>query len=95
MEETAVRTEHMNVEDTEQFIGLFGIREENIPLFKEELGVDIFAHGGEVTLTGEPDKVELARLTLDKLNAQYRVLAVRRYANAVRPSDEGASHETV
>ncbi len=57
----------MNVEDTEQFIGLFGIREENIPLFKEELGVDIFAHGGEVTLTGEPDKVELARLTLEKL----------------------------
>ena len=57
----------MSVEDTEQFIGLFGIREENIPLFKEELGVDIFAHGGEVTLTGEPEKVELAKLTLEKL----------------------------
>ena len=67
MEGTNVKTEYMSVEDTEQFIGLFGIREENIPLFKEELGVDIFAHGGEVTLTGEPEKVELAKLTLEKL----------------------------
>ena len=67
MEATNLTTEYMNVEDTEQFIGLFGIREENIPLFKEELGVDIFAHGGEVSLTGEPEKVELAKLTLEKL----------------------------
>ena len=62
------RTEHMNMESPEQFIGLFGIREENIPLFREELGVEIFAHGGEVTLTGDADKVALARLTLEKLN---------------------------
>ena len=59
--------EHLNVDSPEQFIGMFGIREENIPLFKEELGVDIFARGGEVTLTGDPDKVALARLTLEKL----------------------------
>lgn len=67
MEGTLVTTERMNVDSSEQFIGLFGIREENIPLFKDELGVDIFAHGGEVTLTGDPDKVTLARLTLEKL----------------------------
>ena len=36
-------------------------------LFREELGVDIYAHGGEVTFTGDPDKVALARLTLEKL----------------------------
>lgn len=67
MESTLVKTEHINIENSEQFIGLFGIREENIALFKDELGVDILAHGEDVALTGEPDKVELARLTLEKL----------------------------
>ncbi len=61
-------TERMSVDAPEQFINMFGIREENIPLFKEELGVDIYAHGGEVTLSGDPEKVSLARLTLEKLN---------------------------
>ncbi len=61
-------TERMSVDAPEQFISMFGIREENIPLFKEELGVDIYAHGGEVTLSGDPEKVSLARLTLEKLN---------------------------
>ncbi len=60
-------TEHFMIDNGEQFIGLFGIREENIPLFKEELGVEITARGDDVTLTGEPEKVELARLTLEKL----------------------------
>ena len=60
-------TEHMNVDSPDQFIGMFGIREENIGLFREELGVDIFAHGGEITLTGDNDKVALAKLTLEKL----------------------------
>jgi phosphate starvation-inducible PhoH-like protein len=67
LESTLVKTEHLNIDNAEQFIGLFGIREENIPLFKDELGVDILARGDEVTLTGEPEKVDLARLTLEKL----------------------------
>ena len=60
-------TERMMMETPDQFIGIFGIREENIPIFKEELGVDIYAHGGEVTITGDPEKVALAKLTLQKL----------------------------
>ena len=60
-------TEHMSVESPEQFIGMFGIREENIPLFREELGVDIYAHGSEITLSGDSDKVALARETLERL----------------------------
>ena len=63
-----VHTEYMNVESPEQFIGMFGIREENIPLFKEELGVDIFAHGGEITLSGDPEKVAQARQALEELS---------------------------
>ena len=61
-------TEHMSVESPEQFIGMFGIREENIPLFREELGVEIYTHGSEITLSGDPDKVALARETLEKLS---------------------------
>ena len=62
------QTERMMMETPEQFIGIFGIREENIPIFKEELGVEIYAHGNEVTITGDADKVAQARLTLEKLN---------------------------
>lgn len=63
-----IRTEHIQVESSEQFIGLFGIREENLPLFKDELGVELFTHGGEITISGAPEKVELAKLTLEKLS---------------------------
>ena len=61
-------TQRMTMETPEQFIGIFGIREENIPIFKEELGVEIYAHGEEVTISGDPEKVRLAHLTLEKLS---------------------------
>ena len=67
-----VKTEHIQVESSDQFIGLFGIREENLPLFKDELDVEILTHGGEITLTGAPEKVDLARLTLEKLSEILR-----------------------
>ncbi|MBR7189141.1 MAG: PhoH family protein [Clostridia bacterium] len=56
------------METPEQFIGVFGIQEENIPIFNEELGVEIYAHGEEVTITGDPEKAALARETLDRLS---------------------------
>ena len=58
----------MTMETPEQFIGIFGIREENIPIFREELGVDIHAHGNDVIINGDPDKVALARETLERLS---------------------------
>ena len=67
LEPTLIKTEHLTIDNAEQFMGLFGIREENIPLFKDELGVDILARGEDIALSGEPEKVELARLTLEKL----------------------------
>ena len=60
-------TRRLNVDNSEQFIGLFGFREENIPLFRDELGVEIFANAGEVTITGQAEKVDLAVMTLEKL----------------------------
>ena len=65
-------TEHMPIESAEEFIGLFGLREENIALFKEELGVEILAGSGEIIMTGEPDKVDLAKQTLEKMSEIIR-----------------------
>ena len=62
-----VKSVQMQLESPEQFIGLFGIREENLPLFKDELNVDLFIHGNEVTLSGAPDRVDLAQRTLEAL----------------------------
>ncbi len=65
-------TEHMPIESAEEFIGLFGLREENIALFKKELGVEILAGSGEIIMTGEADKVELAKQTLEKMSEIIR-----------------------
>ncbi len=72
MENRFVVTEHMPIESAEEFIGLFGLREENIALFRAELGVDIQAGSGEITLSGDADKVELAKLTLEKMSEIIR-----------------------
>ena len=67
--ETDIRTisEVMYVDDPQQFIALFGLNDENVDLIRRELNVVIFAHGNEITLTGDEDKVRLARLTLERL----------------------------
>ena len=72
MENSQVITEHMPIESAEEFIGLFGLREENIALFRAELGVDIQAGSGEIALSGDADKVELAKLTLEKMSEIIR-----------------------
>ena len=61
-------TERILLDTPEQFIGIFGLREENLPIFREELGVEIYTHGNEVNITGDPEKVALAKLTLQTLN---------------------------
>ena len=62
----------MPIESAEEFIGLFGLKEENISLFRDELGVDITAGSGEVVLSGDSDKVELAKITLQKMSEIIR-----------------------
>ena len=69
---TQTVTERMSIDSSEEFIGLFGLREENMALFREELGVDILAGSGEITLCGDADKVELAKLTLEKMSEIIR-----------------------
>ncbi|MDO4370672.1 MAG: PhoH family protein [Clostridia bacterium] len=67
-----ITTEHLPIESAEEFIGLFGFREENLAMFREELDVDIQANSSEVLLTGEPEKVALAKLTLEKMSEIIR-----------------------
>ena len=59
--------ESMVVENVDQLMALFGVRDENVELIRRELNVEIFAHGNEITLTGEEDKVRLARVVLERL----------------------------
>ena len=68
--ETAAHTveKHIVIDSPEHFIGLFGINEENLPIFRDELGVDIHSLSGEVVITGPEEKVALAELTLKKLS---------------------------
>ena len=62
----------MPIESAEEFIGLFGLKEENIALFRDELGVEIQAGSGEIVLSGDSDKVELAKITLEKMSEIIR-----------------------
>ena len=63
METTERENVTIQLDSPEEFIGLFGIREENLALFKDELGVEIYARGD----SGEPEKVALAEITLNTL----------------------------
>ncbi len=67
METTERENVTIQLDSPEEFIGLFGIREENLALFKDELGVEIYARGDSVSLSGEPEKVALAEITLNTL----------------------------
>ena len=67
METTERGNVTIQLDSPEEFIGLFGIREENLALFKDELGVEIYARGDSVSLSGEPEKVALAEITLNTL----------------------------
>ena len=59
--------ESMVVENVDQLMALFGVRDENVELIRRELDVEIFAHGNEITLSGEEEKTRLARVVLERL----------------------------
>ena len=63
----SLNRETLVVENVDQLMALFGAHDENIELIRHELNVEIFAHGNEITVHGEPDKVDLALTVLKKL----------------------------
>ena len=70
--ETSIVTEKYYVESPDEFLKLFGMHDENIELIRRELAVEIFAHGDEITITGEEEKVRVAKITLEKLSEIIR-----------------------
>ena len=72
METTERESTTIQLDSPDEFIGLFGIREENLALFKDELGVEIYARGDSVSLTGDPEKVQIAETTLNTLREILR-----------------------
>ena len=44
-------------------VGLGGLGWMAAPSGEDELGVELFTHSGEITISGAPEKVELAKLT--------------------------------
>ena len=64
-----VYREMMTVGNVDQLMALFGPHDENVDLVRRETGAEIFARGGEITLSGEEEAVCLARLVLGKLLA--------------------------
>ena len=65
MEETYKTT--LEIDSPEQFMAIFGLKDENMQLLREELGVEIYAHGSEVQISGEEEKAELCKEVLERL----------------------------
>ncbi len=57
----------IEIESPDQFINLFGLRDENVDLIKHELDVELFMHGTEIAIVGKEDKAELCKSVLVKL----------------------------
>ena len=57
----------MVVDGVDQLMALFGVRDENVETIRRELNVEIFAHGNEITLSGDEEKVRQARAVLERL----------------------------
>ena len=66
MEEPLYKTQ-LEIDSPEHFISLFGFHDENVSMLRQELGVEIFAHGNEITVSGDKDKADLCKTVLLKL----------------------------
>jgi phosphate starvation-inducible PhoH-like protein len=70
----------MSVESGDHFMALFGARDENVDAIRRELNVEIFAHNGDITISGDLENAQLAKLVLSKL------LAIIRHGEAIDKS---------
>ena len=57
----------IEIESMEQFVSLFGNLDENVDILKQELGVNIFARGTELTVSGDEQAVDTAVSVVQKL----------------------------
>ena len=64
--------ERVELESMEDSIGLFGVFDENLPIFEEETGVKLKIRSDGITIEGEPEAGSLCRTVLDKLLEMQR-----------------------
>jgi phosphate starvation-inducible protein PhoH len=55
--------------ESDQFIALFGLNDENVKMLRDELGVEIFAHGQRNHHHRRGTEGELCRTVLERLQA--------------------------
>ncbi len=71
-EQNETRIERVELESMEDSIGLFGVFDENLPVFEEETGAKIKIHSDGIALEGSAEAVGLCRSVLDKLLEMQR-----------------------
>lgn len=64
--------ERVELESMDDSIGLFGVFDENLPIFEEETGAKIRIHADGIALEGTAEAVSLCRVVLDKLLEMQR-----------------------
>ncbi len=64
--------ERVELESMEDSIGLFGVFDENLPIFEEETGVKLKIRADGIAIEGDPEAVTLCRTVLDKLLEMQR-----------------------
>ena len=57
----------MTLDDMDAYLSLFGANERNIPMVENELNVALTLRGSELSISGEPQGVELATQVVEKL----------------------------
>ena len=67
METTTTYRTTMNIDSPDQFINLFGLRDENVELIKKELDVQLYTIGNQITIEGDEEKAELCKTVLTRL----------------------------
>jgi phosphate starvation-inducible PhoH-like protein len=57
----------IELESMDDSIGLFGVFDENLNIFEEEIGVKIRIHSDGIAIEGDEEQVQLCKTILDKL----------------------------
>ena len=85
-------TETLRVDSMDQFIQLFGVKDENVELIRRELDVDIRAQGDEIHISGDSEKARVAHQVLTRLLsiiAQGEAIDKTRIRYAIELAAEG------
>ena len=66
-DERGQSTARIELESMDDSIGLFGVFDENLNVFEEEIGVKIRIHSDGIAIEGDAEQVELCKTILEKL----------------------------